>query len=79
MRRHLDSAVAQAMTWIWLGIIFVGVLVWLGYRYWRSRRPPQSTLPKPSYSKRLGLRLAKTQGAAKHKRRGNPKGHGHRR
>ena len=73
MRRHLDIAVAQAMAWIWLGIIFAGVLVWLGYRYWRRRHAPKSPLPEPSYSERLGQRLAKTKGAAKHKRRDNPK------
>jgi len=78
MRRYLDIDVAQAMAWTWLGIIFAGALVWLGYRYWRRRHPPQPPLPEPGYSERLRQRLAKSQDATKHKRRGSPKGRQHR-
>ena len=79
MRRYLDIEVAQTMAWIWLGIIIAGALVWLGYRCWGKRHPPPPPLPEPSYSERLGQRLAKSQDAAKHKRRGGPKGRQHRR
>lgn len=79
MRRQLnDIGLSQAIAWIWLGFIVAGALVWLGYRYWRRRHPPQPPLPEPSYSERLGQRLAKSQGAAKRKRRAGPKGRQHR-
>lgn len=78
MRRYLDIDVAQAMAWIWMGILVAGALVWLGYRYWRRRHPPQAPLPEPSYSERLKGRLAKSPDAAKHKRRAGPKGRPHR-
>jgi|CXWJ01.1.fsa_nt_gi hypothetical protein len=79
MSRQLpDIRLSQAIAWIWLGFIVAGAVAWLGYRYWRWRHPPQAPLPETSYSERLRQRLAKSQGAAKHKRRDDPKGRQHR-
>lgn len=73
MRRQLlDTALAQTIAWLWLGFLVVGVVAWFAYRYWRGRHPAPVPAPERSYSQRLELRLAKSQGAAKRKRRGGP-------
>lgn len=72
MRRPLDVALAQTITWIWLGFLLVGGVAWLAYRYWRKRHPPPAPAPDRSYSQRLEQRLAKKPSAATHGRRDGP-------
>lgn len=80
-RKYLDTALAQAIAWLWLGFLVAGVVAWFAYRHWRKRHPPPVPEPERSYSQRLEQRLAKNQGAAKRKRRGGsaksrPRRHG---
>lgn len=72
MRGYLDATLAQTIAWVWLGFLVAGVVAWFTYRHWRRRHPPPVTAPERSYSQRLEQRLAKSQGAARHKRRGDP-------
>lgn len=79
-RKHIDTALAQTITWVWLGFLVAGAVAWFAYRYWRKQNPPAPPQPERSYSQRLERRLAKGQGGGKRKRRDGPsKGHPHRR
>ena len=71
-RKFLDADLAQTIAWMWLGFLVAGLVAWLVYRYWRRRHPIAPAAPERSYSQRLELRLTKSQGAAKRKRRGGP-------
>lgn len=74
----LNTALAQTVAWIWLGILAAGGVCWLVLRYWRRRHPLPHSLPEPSYSERLEQRLMRRRGAAKRKRRdGSTQSHRH--
>ncbi|MBK8064713.1 MAG: hypothetical protein IPK29_12115 [Betaproteobacteria bacterium] len=82
MRRLLsDTNLAQTIAWMWLGFLVAGFVAWFAYRYWRRRHPLPVPAPERSCSQRREQRLAKSQGAAKRKRRGgsaksHPRRHG---
>ena len=73
MRRQLvDTALTQTIALLWLGFVIAGAVAWFAYRYWRRRHPPPPPALERSYSHRLEHRLAKSQGAARRKRRDGP-------
>lgn len=63
--KYLDTALAQDMAWIWLGVLAAAGVVWLIYRHWRARHPIPRPEPELRYSQRLQQRLAKGQSVNK--------------
>lgn len=58
MRNRLpDSALALTLFWIWLAIVVLGVLAYVGFRLWRKHHPLVVPKPEPPYSQRLQQRL----------------------
>lgn len=67
-----DAGLAQTIGWIWLAFVLVGLVAFLGYRWWRRRHPAQRPAPELSYSQRLTKRMSQRPAATNPKRRKRP-------
>jgi hypothetical protein len=73
--RTPDTDLAQALTWIWLGVVAILVLAYVVFRAWRKPHPATRRKHEMKYSKRLTQRLSKHP-VSKAKQPDRPQRHG---